>query len=195
MSFHALVIPEDPTYNGYILKPLVERILAECGKPNAKVIVLTNPKADGYEHAKALLDEVFQRYKHHDMMLFLPDADGKDRAAEFAPLEAKGRRVGVRLICCAAVQEVEVWLLAGHTNKLGKSWNEVRADTAVKENVFQPFLQEHGDPRRAGGGRDILMQQTLGNYGGLLDRCPELRRLQELICQHIHLAEQAQNPV
>jgi hypothetical protein len=71
------VIPEDPTYNGYILKPLVERILAECGKPNAKVIVLTNPKADGYERAKALLGEVFERYKHHDVMLFLPDADGK----------------------------------------------------------------------------------------------------------------------
>lgn len=147
MSFRALVIPEDPTYNGYILKPLVERILTECGRPNAKVMVLTNPKADGYEHAKTLLDEVFERYKHHDVMLFLPDADGKDRSGEFTHLEQKALQAGVKLICCAAVQEVEVWLLAGHTDKLEQSWNEIRADVSVKENVFVPFLRQYGDAR------------------------------------------------
>ncbi len=35
MSFRVLVIPEDPTYNGYILQPIVERMLGELGKPNA----------------------------------------------------------------------------------------------------------------------------------------------------------------
>jgi hypothetical protein len=185
LSFRALVIPEDPTFNGYILKPLVGRILAECGRPNAKVMVLTNPKADGYDHAKTLLDEVFKRYKHHDLLLFLPDADGNDRSGEFAHLEQKALRAGVRLVCCAAVQEVEVWLMAGHTGKLEKSWSEVRADVSVKENIFVPFLKEHGDARRAGGGRDLLIQQTLTNYDGLLDRCPELRLLQESICEYI----------
>lgn len=185
MSFRVLVIPEDPTYNGYILKPLVERILTECGKPNAKVTVLTNPKADGYEHAKSLLNEIFQRYRHHNVLLFLPDADGKDRSGEFAHLQEKAFAVGVRLICCAAVQEVEVWLLAGHTARLGKSWADVRADAAVKENVFEPFLREHGDARRAGGGRDLLIQQTLTNYTGLLERCPELKGLQQSICEYI----------
>jgi len=29
VSFRVLVIPEDPTYNGYILQPTVERMLAE----------------------------------------------------------------------------------------------------------------------------------------------------------------------
>jgi len=186
LSFRVLVIPEDPTYNGYILKPLVERVLRECGKPNAKVKVLTDPKADGYEHAKSLLDEIFQRYKHQqDIMLFLPDADGNDRSNEFAHLERKANGIGIRLICCAAVQEVEVWLLSGHTNRLQRSWNAVRADVSVKENVFEPFLLQHGDPRRAGGGRDLLIQETLTNYNGLLDRCPELKLLQESICQYI----------
>lgn len=31
MSVRVLVIPEDPTHNGYILKPLVEMVLAEAG--------------------------------------------------------------------------------------------------------------------------------------------------------------------
>lgn len=55
MSFKVLVIPEDSTYNGYILKPLVSRMLKECGKPNAKVVVPYNWKAKGYEHVKSLI--------------------------------------------------------------------------------------------------------------------------------------------
>jgi hypothetical protein len=52
LSFNALVVPEDPEYNGYILKPLAVRLLEACGKPNAKVTVLANPRAQGYEHAR-----------------------------------------------------------------------------------------------------------------------------------------------
>ena len=52
MSLKVLVIAEDPTNNGYILKPLVSRLLEECGKPNTKVQILTDPKADGYANAK-----------------------------------------------------------------------------------------------------------------------------------------------
>jgi hypothetical protein len=152
-------------------------------------MVLTNPKADGYEHAKSLLDDVLQRYKHYDVMLFLPDSDGKDRSAEFQHLEGKANDLGVKLICCAAVQEVEVWLLAGHTDKLGGSWNEIRADASVKENVFLPFLSRHGDAKRAGGGRDVLMRETLTNYPGLLDRCPELHALQQAVCGYIRSLE------
>jgi hypothetical protein len=37
LSFNALVVPEDPSNNGYILKPLVVCLLEACGKPNAKV--------------------------------------------------------------------------------------------------------------------------------------------------------------
>lgn len=38
MSFNVLVIPEDFTKDEHILKPLVERILEECGrKPTVEV--------------------------------------------------------------------------------------------------------------------------------------------------------------
>lgn len=182
MSYRVLVIPEDPTHNGYILRPLVSRMLAECGKEKAKVHILTNPKADGYEHAKRLVrDEILERYAHFDLLLFLPDADGKDRTAEFATLEQEANSRNVRLICCAAVEEVETWLLAGHLDKLGLPWAAVRADVSVKENVFAVFLERHGDPRRPGGGRDILIAETLRHYDALLGRCPELATLRDRI--------------
>ena len=185
MSFRVLVIPEDPTYNGYILKPLIERVFLECGKPNVRVHVPTNPKAGGYQEAKRLIPGYLERYSHYDLLLFLPDADGKDRSGEFAPLEESAPRTRPQLICCAAVQEVETWLLAGHIEKLALSWSEIRENTAVKEEIFLPFLERYGDPRSVGGGREVLMRETLGNYPGLLARCPEIRELQKRIKAHL----------
>jgi hypothetical protein len=178
-----LIVPEDPTYNGSILNPLVRRMLETCGKPNAKVVVLANPKASGYEHAKSLLPEIAERYAHFDILLFLVDADGHNRDAAFAQLEANARQAGVRLLCCAAVQEIEAWLLAGHLDKLETNWAEIRNEVSVKERFFMPFLQRYGDSRRASGGRDLLMIEALANYGAILQRCPELNDLRERLCQ------------
>lgn len=182
MSFRVLVVPEDPTYNGYILSPLVSRILRECGRTNARVTVLSNPKTSGYDNAKTLLvNQILETYSHFDLILFLPDADGNDRSVEFAALEARARELGAKLLCCAAIPEIEAWVLAGHVEKLERSWAEVRAEPNLKESVFEPFLLEHGDPRRASGGRDLLMEQTLRNYRGLTARCPELGQLEECV--------------
>ena len=182
MSFNALVVPEDPSNNGYILKPLVVRLLQACGKPNARVDVLPNPRTQGYEHAKALLrGALFERYRHKDLILFLVDADGKDRRGEFEALEKEAANQGTRLVCCAAKQEVEIWLLAGHREKLGAGWQAVRAEVSVKERFFEPFLRENGNPKAAGGGREELMKETLSNYGALLQLCPELAELEHRI--------------
>lgn len=183
LSFNVLVVPEDPSHNGYILKPLIVRMLAECGKGNAKVDVLTNPRAQGYAHAKELLrGALLERYSHKDLLLFLVDADGKNRRGEFLSLEEEAASRGARLLCCAAEQEVEVWLLAGHRHRLGLGWQEVRAEISVKERIFAPFLAAYGDSRRAGGGRDLLMKETLANYGALLQLCPELAELERRLC-------------
>jgi hypothetical protein len=117
---------------------------------------------------------IFESYVHKDLLLFIPDADGKDRSREFAILEKEAREKGAKLLCCAACQEVEAWLLAGHLDKLGKPWSEIRADPSVKEIFFADFLSRNGNPKAAGGGREGLMLETLENYRGLLDRSPEL---------------------
>jgi hypothetical protein len=178
LSFRVLVVPEDPTHDRYILKPLVEALLADVGKPRAKVDVLANPRIQGYEHAKRLLlERLLDQYSHRDLLLFLPDSDLHDRTAEFEHLEREASKRGARLVCCAAVPEIEIWLLAGHAGQLGMEWAKARAHPHLKESVFDPFLAEHGDPRRPGGGRDLLMNATLRNLPALLNRCQELEAM------------------
>jgi len=182
MSFRVLVIPEDPTYNGYILRPLAFRMLEEAGKPNARVMILTNPKLGGYDHAVAAIkDDLVERYGHFDLWLFMPDAD---RAANLGSLEILLSEKEVCLRCCAARPEVEAWLLAGHREHLNVKWSDVASHPRLKEDVFEPFMKQHGDPRSAGGGREALMRETLSNYRGLLELCSELKdldsRLREL---------------
>ena len=175
MSLRVLIIPEDPTYNGAILRPLVERMMAEVGKPNARIHGLTNPKLGGYDQAVAAIKGILvESYRHFDLWLFLPDAD---RATNLDGLEQELRGRGINLLCCAAVPEVEVWLLAGHRQELALSWTEVREHSRLREDIFDPFLAVHGDARSVGGGRELLTRETLGNYQGLLQMCPELQAL------------------
>ena len=165
-------------------------MMKQCNKPNAKVTMLSKPRLQGYAKAKSLIKEfIIDNYDYKDLLLFLPDADGKDRSKEFVELEAEASNKGVTLFCCVAVQEVEAWLLAGHLHKLKESWLEIRGDISVKENTFANFLSSFSNPKVAGKGREILMLETLKNYSGLLERCPELKELQNRIKTFLQVVE------
>jgi hypothetical protein len=82
------------------------------------------------------------------------------------------------LICCAAKPEVEAWLVAGFREQLNLRWSEVASHARFKEEVFDPFLRNHGNPRSPGEGREHLMRTGLSNYQGLLAVCPELAELE-----------------
>jgi len=191
VSFNVLVVPEDPTLNGYILQPLCTRILQEAGKPRANIKILTDPRVEGDADAKAkLLSEIPENWDHMDLMLLILDADGKDRQPGFARLEEElaNRQRPVKLICCAAVQEIETWVLAGHPDKLKANrwgWSEIRAEVSTKEVYFEPFLEQHGDPAVPGRGRKRLIQEALANYTAIKQRCPEIQDLEDRIREHL----------
>jgi len=196
MSLNVLVVSENPTYNGAILKPLCERLFVECGRTQAKFEVLANPRTNGYEHARSLFPTtILDLYSHKHLVLFLPDSDGHDRGAEFAAMESEFEqqsailRRPIKLFCCAAVPEVEAWLLAGHQDKWDPDWkwSTMRADRSIKENYFYPFLQKHGqdESRFPDGGRRQLMSAALWNYTAIRQRCPELQALEARVRAHL----------
>ncbi len=187
MSFKVLVIPEDPTHNGYILKPLVEMLLADAGKPNAKVTVLTNPRLEGYDHAlKAIKGDLPKRYGFWDLWLFFPDADRAQPEAMSA-LEQELRAKNIKLLCCPAQPEVEIYACVPYRSEVLGGWNAAQNDVRFKEEVFNPLLERHGDNRRAGAGRDLMIAETLSNKQALYQFCPELAELRDRIAAAIQL--------
>ncbi len=100
MSFKVLVIPEDPTWNGYILKPLATALLDDAGKPNAKVKLLENPHVGGYDQAlSAIRGELPDLYGFFDLWLFFPDAD-RASADAMDNLETELQARDIPLLCC-----------------------------------------------------------------------------------------------
>lgn len=177
MSFRVLVIPEDPTHNGYILRPLMGQLLDLAGKPRAHIQVLTSPRVQGYLPAvHAIRTELRNRYRHFDLWVFVPDAD---RGSSAGSLEGELSEHGIRLMVCPAVPELEAWLLAGYREHLDLPWDAVRKHPRLKEEVFEPFLKKHGDPREPGSGRGRLMRESVRNWRALISACPELDRLLE----------------
>lgn len=184
MSFKVLVIPEDPTYNGSILNPVVSRVLQEVGKMNARVKVLTNPAMKGIGNAKELMrTQVADMWgKSFDLWLFIPDADC---AGDLAPFEGEMKQRGIPLICCAARPEVEAWALAGFSNDLTVPWSEVAQHPRLKEEVFQPAIQTFGDIRLPDQGRGLMAKKAVSNYRSLKRLCPEVAELEQRIVQFL----------
>ncbi len=183
MSVRVLVIPEDPTLNGYILKPLVEMVLAEAGKPTARVTLLTNPRVRGYDEAvKVVRRELASRYDFMDLWLFFPDADRASDAA-MRDLEGSLRQQGVALLCCPAEPEVEIYACAAYREQIRGSWDEARSNRRFKETVFEPLLRAHGDPRRPGGGRGAMTERSIAQRHRFFRLCPEIAELRDRIVE------------
>lgn len=186
MSFRALVVPEDPTLNGYILKPLARGLLAHAGKPSARVELLTDPRVRGYDEAvRVVRDELADRYRFFfDLWLFFPDAD---RASDDAMkrLEADLEAQGITLLCCPALPELEIYACAAFRDDLDETWENVRKHPRLKEDIFRPLLDRRGDPRRPGRGRDLMTETSLRNLRLLFQLCPELERLRDRIAAHV----------
>jgi hypothetical protein len=121
VSYKVLVVPEDPTHNGDILEPLITRMMAECGKPNAQVLVLTNPKVQGYEHARQRLPGILERYRHFDLCLFMVDSDGKDKSPAFRILEADAESSGIKLFALPPYRRSRSGCLQGTHRSLENS--------------------------------------------------------------------------
>lgn len=177
MSFRVLVIPEDPLQNGHILRPLVQAIMRDAGRPASKVTVLSKPRVRGYDQAvNAIRNELQEAYGSMHLWLFFPDADRAGGKAMRA-LETHVIAKGIALLCCAAQPELEIYACAAFHKEIPDKWKEVRNHSQMKEDIFEPLLKKHGDPRRPDKGRDRMIRQSLKNLPLLFQLCPELNQL------------------
>ena len=176
-----MVVPEDPTIDQYVLKPIVEQLFADLGK-TPRVQVLSNPRLHGVSQAldASILADIVETNRMIDVFLVLVDRDGDDKKR---PLQAKERtrQHPDRLFVCLAIEEIEVWMLALHRDVLGVPWRDVRAERDPKERFAQPFLTAQAPKLSAGGGRAWAMRELGSKWKGVLDVCPELAELKQTL--------------
>jgi len=185
MSYKVLIIPEDPTLNGYILRPLLKQILADAGKPKAEIKILSNPKVQGYNQAlQTIKEDLPSIYSHFDLWVFMPDSDRMNSDAK-NHLEEALAQLNINLICSPAVPEIEIYPCLAYRKEIQDSWKTMRSSDQFKEEYFAPLIAHHGNPRAPGNGREAMMRNSLVNPQTLYQFCPELKDLKEQISQQI----------
>ena len=179
-----LVVPEDPVKDRYILKPVVEQIFDDLGRPKTRVDVLENPRLQGVAEAlsKKILADIVEgaRYQMIDLFLILVDRDGEASRSHVAAEREQDHPN--RLFVCLAVEEVQVWMLALHRDAIKAPWRQVRAEHHPKETFAEPFLVERAPRGNPGRGRAWAMHSLDRKaWRVLLDLCPELDNLKQKI--------------
>ena len=165
-------------------------MLAEIGKPRAKVQVCKDPLLRGVTEALKWerIQEILDRYRMVQMFLLIVDRDGVEgRRTALDALET--RAVTILATDCVflaenAWQEVEVWLLAGHDLPKDWRWQEIRQDPNSKETYFLPFAQQRGVVDGPGQGRKTLAREAAGKYTRIRSLCPEdIARLEQRLSE------------
>ena len=175
-----LIIPEDPTNDQHILKPIVERIFADL-KRSAQVFVLQDPHLTGVQDAldPEVIGDIIRDNPMIDLFLLMVDRDC-DRLRNTTKAEARAVEQP-SLIHCLAVEEVEVWMLALHREALDTAWQTIRSHCDPKEEYADPFLAAKEWDGGVGRGRKAAMRELGQRWKGLLKVCPEIAELKTRI--------------
>jgi hypothetical protein len=173
-----LVIPEDQTQDGFIAKPILEALLADLSIPG-RVDVLPEPRLRGAGDAldPEVVRSIVDDNPMIDIFVLIVDRDC-DRQGHVAKAAAREREHPSKLLACVAVQELEVWMLALHKDRLGSRWQEIRSHCDPKEEWAEPLLRQLGTAG-PGAGRKKAMQALKGQLQTLLSLCDEIVVLKE----------------
>jgi hypothetical protein len=175
-----MVIPEDPTLDQYILAPIVKQLFEDLGR-SARVSVLSNPRLQGVSQAldKDVLHDIVRTNRMIDLFLVLVDRDADEK--RHAVAQARSAEHPNKLFVCLAVEEVEVWMLALHRDTLDVPWKSIREERDPKERFAHPFLADRAPPLSPGNGRAWAMRTLGQKWRGILDVCPELQELKDVL--------------
>jgi len=170
-----LIIPEDFRKDQFILKPLFERMFAEFGLPQTKVVVCMNPLLQGVAEALNVsrISEVIARYPMVDIFVFCVDRDGvsgrQQRLDQLEQTFSKDRS----FLAANAWEELETWVLAGLELPKNWIWSEIRSEISVKEKYFEELARSRRVADGPGGGRKALGEEAARRLAAIRQKCPE----------------------
>lgn len=183
-----LIIPEDFRKDQHVLKPIVDAMMAELGKPRARVAVCLDPLLGGISQAlrQEQIEKILDQYRGMvDLFLLLVDRDcepgRRERLNQLEQVAYAMLPAHRHFLAENAWQEVEVWLLAGHDLLPGWTWQEIRDERDPKEAYFLPLAESRGLLDEDDQGRSILAVEAARRYPRIRQLCPEVAALETAI--------------
>ena len=176
---NVIVIPEDFRKDQYMLKPIIQAMMAQIGKPRAKVRICQDPLLGGVEEALKWenIESIIKRYPMVNLFLLCVDRDSKPgRKNQLDKLEAAASKIlpdNHFFIAENAWQEIEVWVLAGHDLPSDWNWQDIRQAIDPKETYFIPLAKQRNLLDNKGEGREQLAKEAASRYQRLRQLCPE----------------------
>jgi hypothetical protein len=190
------VVLEDTPKDEHIAVAVVRALFQSVGRI-ATVAPLRHRfrGVDRVTNPRILLPELAARCGMVDLFILIVDRDctapgrprGGDRASDLRELEAairdSGRLGECQFLACEAIEELEVWLLAGFQRP---GWQEIRDECDPKEAFFEPFAREMGVFDDPAEGRAELMAMAAPYYNKRIRvLCPELQELESRVRETI----------
>ena len=190
-----LIIPEDFRKDQYIVKPIIEAMMAWLERPRTSVQVLTDPNLGGVERALnwAELEPIVRRYQGMvDLFLLCVDRDNNEhRRSRLDHIEVQAASVlgaGRLFLAENAWQELEVWALAGNERPTEWAWQDIRNHRDPKEAYFAPLASRRGLSDGPGEGRRALGIEAGRNYRAVRHLCQEdVQQLEQRIAAHLQM--------
>ncbi|MXX04905.1 MAG: hypothetical protein F4X08_06085 [Gemmatimonadetes bacterium] len=171
-----LIIPEDDRKDQYILNPIFSQLLRSLGRPGARILVCQDPRLGGIGEALKMerISEIVARYRGMmDIFILCVDRDGEEgRRQRLDEFEAKFGDVRV-FLAENAWEELETWVLAGLQLPANWNWNTLRAEVRVKEQYFEPLVDQRNLSDKPGGGREPLAEEASRRINAIRQKCPE----------------------
>ena len=171
-----LVVPEDPTYDQHLLKPLLTQLCKSFGKP-ANVIICTDPVLGGKGEAlkENRIHEIVERYQAMiDVIILCVDRDGDTAVRHrLESIERNREGDGVAFLGQEAWEEIETWALAGLKLPSQWRWRTIRSEVQVKEIWFDKLVELRGLADAPGRGRKPLGKEAAAKIGAIRQKCPE----------------------
>jgi hypothetical protein len=185
---NVLVLLEDTPNDQHVAVPVV-RALFQYIDRSARVTALQERfgSVEQATNLDELLPALAARRGMVDIFLLIVDRDcraptrprGGDRAAALQDLECRVKESGelgtsCHFFACQAIEELEVWLLAGFDHE---GWAQIRDHCDPKETYFEPFAKQRGVFEKPAEGRAELMSQAVRRYKRIRHLCDELQAL------------------
>jgi hypothetical protein len=175
---NVLVLPEDFRNDQYVLRPIIQALFRYRGL-QAKIQILTDPLLGGVDEAlnQNNIESILDLYKGMvDIFILCVDRDceaGRHISLKAIEQYAAARLpAGKRFLAAMAMEELEVWLLAGVNNLPADwRWRDILDECHPKELYFDEYVKLHGLQNDVGRGRRMLGLNAARNYQRVRQLC------------------------